>query len=81
MLVYSFLQKWEAVVRYEENDQKSTETPASGSGVLRNGSRWVWDLNYRPIPAVVFRLFYTLHDEEGPEVGNNFYGGSVNVMF
>ena len=80
MGIYDITETIDAVVRYEENDQKSTAI-ATGSSQDRNGSRWVWAMNYRPIPSVVYRVQYIVHNEEGADIDNDSFGASMSVMF
>lgn len=77
MGMYEFIDKWTAIVRYEQNDPKSTAKTSN----FTDGSRWLWGINYKPIPPVVFKLEYILHEEEGDNIGNNAIVSSVNVLF
>ncbi|MBI4357003.1 MAG: hypothetical protein HY559_03920 [Gammaproteobacteria bacterium] len=77
MGLYKLMPKWTAIVRYEENDTKSTAKTSN----FVDGNRWVWAVNYRPIPPIRFGLEYVKHDEEQNKIRNNSLIGSVSMMF
>lgn len=74
---YKIMEKVAGVVRYEENDEDSTNKTAN----FREGKRWTFGLWYRPIVPVAYKLEYILHEEEKDQIANNMITGSVSFMF
>lgn len=77
MGTYKVTDKLTALVRYEENDKKSTQQVSN----FTEGSRWLYGINYKITPPVVFKLEYITHSEEVDSRENDTLVSSVNVLF